>query len=693
MTQSHSLYFHQKWTIPIFVIDRQNEANLGGNQLHSDHHSANHFQNEKHRKGMIALSKRLRPQYLWHSCCTIKQIGQRTCAPEASLSQKTHLRFSRASSRANHRHDRCEPSPPNQQNSLRHQLEQLRTLIVELSLTNSKLEKVKILRNYPDLAQLLHFILHRHTRLHIKSEVLKRRIANREKSQVNEVELKSSQKSLERDDQFASVDEKRDKTNSDLLTIFDILKRREITGYAALDFLITYLDKNAIIQKGNFQNHEKHSLSLLDVFMRCLDRNLKVGVSESILRIAFPPESTREANRIRTPSIDDIGNLPHFNVALGKSLDASELEETINEGLKTTESQCAWYVSRKLDGVRCVLQIDLHCIKQDGKMTSQHDFRFDPIKITALSRTGRPFHTLDVLTEKLKSTVAELPVIRDMLNTSLQYSRPIGPDISAALDIARIYLDGEVCILTPEAFFPSDQVPNTEVNDVLYVEDFQAIVGQIKRKNFTIENPAYFPFDILSYDEFHNWKDEKSFHDPFCHRVEKLKKFVQECSERGLGDSIRSLEQERIVCLSDVQKWRTKAAERGWEGLIIRKGGAYEGRRTTSIRKIKDWQEDEYTVEAIETATMRLPIGQKYAERLAMASAVIRHKGIPVHVGSGFSVSQRIAFAEKPELIIGKTITVVYFEESRSLNRVDQNQFSLRFPRVKFVWDTEGRTI
>ena len=103
--------------------------------------------------------------------------------------------------------------------------------------------------------------------------------------------------------------------------------------------------------------------------------------------------------------------------------------------------------------------------------------------------------------------------------------------------------------------------------------------------------------------------------------------------------------------------------------------------------KIKEWEDDEYTVKSIETGRMRLPnTGQ---DTQVMTSVIIEHKGNFVSVGSGFTLQQRIRYFEHPELIIGKSITVRYFSESIG----ESGQPSLRFPSVKAVFEEGKRTI
>ena len=66
----------------------------------------------------------------------------------------------------------------------------------------------------------------------------------------------------------------------------------------------------------------------------------------------------------------------------------------------------------------------------------------------------------------------------------------------------------------------------------------------------------------------------------------------------------------------------------------------------------------------------------------------IKHKENIVNVGSGFSFNQREYYKENPNEIIGKTITVQYFEESQNQN----GEFSLRFPVVKCIYEN-GRDV
>jgi DNA ligase-1 len=66
-----------------------------------------------------------------------------------------------------------------------------------------------------------------------------------------------------------------------------------------------------------------------------------------------------------------------------------------------------------------------------------------------------------------------------------------------------------------------------------------------------------------------------------------------------------------------------------------------------------------------------------------VGSLVIEHKGCKVNVGTGLSLAQRKRWYTNPEEIVGKVITVKFFEETQ-----DQNgNWSLRFPALKAIYE------
>ena len=145
----------------------------------------------------------------------------------------------------------------------------------------------------------------------------------------------------------------------------------------------------------------------------------------------------------------------------------------------------------------------------------------------------------------------------------------------------------------------------------------------------------------------------------------------------------RKVTEETFASLQeDVEKY-------GWEGLILRHDVSYEGKRTKNLLKVKKFFDAEYKVIGIENDTMTFSEkGKGQITYETMKSVLIKHKGQTVNVGSGWSREQRDLYYKSPEKIIGKTITVQYFEETTN----KQGTISLRFPTVKFVYEN-GRSV
>ena len=122
---------------------------------------------------------------------------------------------------------------------------------------------------------------------------------------------------------------------------------------------------------------------------------------------------------------------------------------------------------------------------------------------------------------------------------------------------------------------------------------------------------------------------------------------------------------------------------------MLRKDTVYHSGRTKDLLKVKKFEDAEYVVEGIETGTMTTSMpGAGNVEYQGVTRLLITHKGNRVGVGAGLSREQRIAWMENPKLIVGKTVTVKYFEETSNKD----GKFSLRFPTLKCVYE-EGRDV
>jgi len=281
-----------------------------------------------------------------------------------------------------------------------------------------------------------------------------------------------------------------------------------------------------------------------------------------------------------------------------------------------------WYASRKLDGVRCLAVVD-----EEGECT-------------LYSRMGKEFTTLDKVKHAIEAT--------NIINT---------------------VFDGEICLV--------DEDGN---------EDFQSVMKELRRKDHQIENPVFMMFDMLHKSEFEQTEHQQNV---LSERLHKLRSFLTEKyidledPSDHINNTLRYLDQYIIFDDNHFNTWKDMSFVNNWEGFMLRKDVVYEGKRTKNLLKVKKFYDAEYTVVDCDVAPMSVVRDGKEAQETMLAQVYIEHKGYKVKVGSGFSQEQRIKYLT--EDIVGKTITVQYFEETKN----DKGGISLRFPTVKHIYETE----
>ena len=354
---------------------------------------------------------------------------------------------------------------------------------------------------------------------------------------------------------------------SNIFELLDALANRDLTGHDAIETVNGFVEENKLYE---------------EIIWNIIDRNLKTRSTVSMINKVIP------------------GLIPTFDVALAKAYD----EKT----RKKVNWEDGWFVSRKLDGVRCLTVIDM----------------FGEVKF--FSRQGKEFLTLDNLKMDIK-----------------------------ALGLTNTVFDGEVCIV--------DENMN---------EDFAGIIKEIKRKDHTIQNPYYYIFDMLDLEDF----NDKTSKDNFSNRLVNLRNTVEETRMVGI---LEQLECNDIIF--DLMMEKSKKG--GWEGLMLRKNSTYKGKRSDEILKVKQMFDDEYVVVDLENDYHRVIVDGQEIEEMMLKNVIIEHKGNRVQVGSGFSHEQRRHFYENPDEILGKQITVQYFEETTNKN----GTHSLRFPVIKAVYE------
>lgn len=255
-------------------------------------------------------------------------------------------------------------------------------------------------------------------------------------------------------------------------------------------------------------------------------------------------------------------------------------------------------------------------------------------KVTFKSRQNNEFMTLDVLKKAIE-----------------------------ALPYDNFVLDGECCLVNNSGD-----------------EDFKGIVSEIKRKNHTIQNPIYMIFDCLTIDEFVGLSGTTPLAERFRRPV------IKHINELPTTTNLRTVAQIKLDSEEDFNAMVEKAAANGWEGIMIRKNVGYEGKRSNNMLKVKKFQDNEYVVKECFNGPIQVIENGVRMEKDMLSYITIEHKGNQVRVGTGFSQAEREHYRNHPQDLIGKTITVKYFQESEDAD----GKKSLRFPTVKCIY-TEGR--
>ena len=202
-----------------------------------------------------------------------------------------------------------------------------------------------------------------------------------------------------------NIQKKKNLSGKHYKNFFDLLndlKDRKITGHDAIGAVNTFVE--------HYPDYE-------ELILCVIDKDLK----------------TRAGDKIINKAIKD--HIPEFSVALAEKYEPKLVDW--NDG---------WYVSRKIDGARCIAIVD------------------EAGEVTFLSRTGKVFDTLEVVADGIK-----------------------------AIGLNSIVLDGELCLV--------DEDGN---------EDFQGVMKELRKKDHTIPNPSFKIFDMITIDEFYSKKGQKN---------------------------------------------------------------------------------------------------------------------------------------------------------------------------------------
>ena len=291
---------------------------------------------------------------------------------------------------------------------------------------------------------------------------------------------------------------------------------------AVLNGLLHDLDKlkHSEVTQQREMTYGNYELPLLEVFLRALDKDLNVGIAKkSIDKVkwdTYHHGQVEDADAAPTVSsrVKPLPDGMYMSAALGKTVEVAQLPKL----LKTPSPQ--WYVSRKLDGVRClvIVQIEMET-NQEGKLVAS---KVSDIK--CYSRNGKAFTSLDVLQQDVVKACQDWPELVEMLRNDPPIHRKTSSDAKApgkgVIETKRFVLDGELCILRP-----------SEDDSTTFVEDFKATVSKVRQKNVTLQDVRFFLLDFIPWSTFESRSGPTLFADRIAQGnkfVDRLEQLIQE---------------------------------------------------------------------------------------------------------------------------------------------------------------------
>lgn len=404
------------------------------------------------------------------------------------------------------------------------------------------------------------------------------------------------------------------------------LHERNITGHAAISCV------NAFIKE--YAEYEREINYILD-------RNLQTRVTATIINKVIK------------------GLIPEFEVALGYDYDSlnetRDMAEKLFKGRETDKGRkelekivgTLLYSTKPEDLLNIIIEklgdrYDKRPDLSDGTWWASR--KMDGLRALAFvdnngdarffSREGNEFTTFGPIAVKIKE-----------------------------MGFKNIIIDGEMCLIKEDGS-----------------DDFNGMQKEFRKKNHTIENARYKLFDAITYEEFRARKSEDTLSQ---RRVRFLmSNDTGKSWAREFNDQVSPIEQHLITSNEQFEALRQESADKGWEGLIVRRDVPYEGRRSKNLLKVKLFLEGEFLVTDVEMSPQRVIENGKEITKEMLGAVFVDYKGTSVRVGSGYTKEEREKFHADKHLILGMWITVQYFQETEN----KQGTNKMRFPTFKRVY-------
>ena len=201
-------------------------------------------------------------------------------------------------------------------------------------------------------------------------------------------------------------------------------------------------------------------------------------------------------------------------------------------------------------------------------------------------------------------------------------------------------------------------------------ENFRLTTKIVNSKSNSKKGLEFIVFDITPIEDYINKKSSIKYKD----RLKLMNELIGD-----KGQYIKLVEKFGITSdTSVIEEKLNEVVKNGQEGLILNTlNGEYEfGKRPKSLLKVKKFNEADVLCVGINEGQGKL----KGTTGSLVCKFIYKGKECNVEVGTGLSDSDRRTIFNNPELVVGKVITVRYFEVSKDSKN---DMYSLRFPSWK----------
>ena len=275
--------------------------------------------------------------------------------------------------------------------------------------------------------------------------------------------------------------------------------------------------------------------------------------------------------------------------------------------------------------------------KFEGKLKGEvsMSLKLDGIRNSAMIENGRIIHK-----SRQGKVVEGLNQINQALNE---------------LELDGYFIDGELIRIN------YDNIPSDE--------NFRLTTTVVNSKSDNKEGLEFVVFDMTPIEDYHRGKCDMTYIERLKLMEEKIgngNKFIRLVPKYGITKDV-----------DEIYDKLNEVVNRQLEGLMLNTlDGKYEfGKRPKSIMKVKKFQDGDVLVTDVIEGDGRL-VGT-----LGKVEVQFKYKDkiYTNYVGSGFSDSERSYYWEHKDELIGKVITISYFEISTN----KQGEYGFRFPTWK----------